>query len=133
MANDDSYTDPVGVRTLADIQALPESTTDIQVLDVLDDELAFAVARLSLLRRLWGSGNSDITDAGVRALATLKERQELDLEWPGAITDAALDVLATLPRLRYVDVMFCSGLTRAGIARLRQACPMLKVDTDYEV
>lgn len=132
MTNDDSYTDPVGVRTVADVRELPESTLGIQVVGVLDDEMALAITRLSRLRRLWQSGNSRITDSGIRALASLKELEELDLEWSEAITDAALDVLATLPRLRYVDVMFCSGLTAVGIASLKQACPTLHIDHDYE-
>jgi hypothetical protein len=128
MANDNP---PVVVRAPTDVRELPESTSDVHVMDVLDDEMVLALTRLPRLRLLWQSGNSRITDAGIRALASLDKLEELDLEWSGAITDDALEILATFPNLRYVDLSFCSGLTGAGLARLRHARPTLTIDTEY--
>lgn len=130
MSNGDSL---IIVRALGDVAELSGATSEIQVMDVLDDEMALALTRLPRLRVLWQAGNSRITDSGVRDLASLSDLEDLDLEWSGAITDAALDVLATFPRLRSVDLAFCAGLTAAGLARLQQACPTLKIETDHKI
>jgi hypothetical protein len=95
--------------------------------------MARASTRLPNLRVLSHSGNSSITDAGVRVLATLTCLEELDLEWSERLTDDALDALAMLPRLRWVDLSFCFGVTEAGLARLRRARPEVKIELERPV
>ena len=120
--------DPTLVKSAAEVAHLPEDTTDVLV-HVLDDQVATALKSLGRLARLIHSGNSRITDAGVRALATINTIEQLDLEWSTGITDDALDAVASLPQLRNLDLSFCGGVTSDAIARLRARRPDLEIES----
>jgi len=120
--------DPTLVRTAAEVAHLPEDTTDVLV-HVLDDQVATALKSLGRLARLIHAGHSHITDAGVRALATIPTIEQLDLEWSPSITDDALEAVALLPQLRTLDVSFCLGVSPDAIARLRARRPDLEIET----
>jgi internalin A len=97
-----------------------------------------------------GLWSVSLTESGLETLATLKELQHLrlngiavsplglskltgltkltrlDLQSCARITDDVVPVLKSLPALRIVDLS-ATAVTEAGIARLRQACPNLRV------
>ncbi len=94
----------------------------------LDDSIAEALARLQRLRALVASGNSLITDAGLRSLERLQTLEALDLEWSDAITGGGLQSFAKLPRLKWLDLSFCAGVTAPEVAELRQALPNCEIE-----
>jgi hypothetical protein len=71
------------------------------------------------------SGNS-LTDRGVASLAGLARLTHLNLYANPGVTDESVDALGRLPALQRVDV-WQTGISRAGIARLRKLRPGLEI------
>lgn len=89
------------------------------------DQTAAFLAGAPYLASLDMSG-TQVTNAGVAALTRLRHLTELSLSRT-RLTDDAVELLARLPALKRVFV-WRSGLSKAGIAQLRQRRPSLRVE-----
>jgi hypothetical protein len=67
-----------------------------------------------------------ITDAGLKHLRRLRKLRELHIREAPHLTDACLEYLADLHQLEVLELMG-TQVTDAGITKLRQALPNLKV------
>jgi hypothetical protein len=119
--------EPVRVASVAEVKALPLETESVFAKD-LSDDIAAALARLPRLQRLFQSGSSSITDAGLRSLARISSLEVLDLEWCAQITDDGIAALGGLKSLRWIDLGFCGRVTQCAADRLRSALPGLEID-----
>ena len=91
-----------------------------------------AMATLGSLKRLnldhvgYPEENVALTDKGVQELAKLN-----NLEWihlgKTQVGDAGLEALATLPNLKELIITFCPNVTDAGVKKLQDARPELKI------
>lgn len=114
------------VDTVADIEQLQGDTVGIFIRGLTDEKLDAVASRVPKLRHLVADGNNQVTDEGLVHLARLSNLEALDLEW-SAVTDTGLRRIAAAARLRWIDLGFCTGVTSAGLAWLRQARPDLEV------
>jgi uncharacterized membrane protein/mono/diheme cytochrome c family protein len=94
----------------------------------LDDDDLAALGELGAVTQLRLSGNR-ITDRGVAALARLPKLTSLNLYGNAGVTDAGVDALGRIATLRQV-YLWQTGVTSAGVARLRAARPDLAVQLD---
>jgi tetratricopeptide (TPR) repeat protein len=79
-------------------------------------------------------GSDKITNDGLKHLAKLKELRSLTLDVPpnrfgggNPITDPGLEHLRGLTKLEHLSIS-ATGVTSAGVKRLQQALPKLKID-----
>ena len=91
----------------------------------IGDEGVAILVTLPKLRRL-EMGKTRVTDEGLEHLSRAKYLVSLNLANTG-ITDAGLSHLARLDCLELVYLVNCPGCTPQGVARLRQARPILQV------
>jgi len=91
----------------------------------IGDRTAALLERAAILAHL-DLGGTQVTDAGVAALARLPHLSELVLV-QARLTDQAVEHLAGMPALQHI-YLFKSGVSKAGIARLRERKPDLHVD-----
>ena len=69
-----------------------------------------------------------ITDRSLEILSRLTTLERLEFYEIAGITDAGMKALATLPRLREVSIEGSSQVTRAGVA---QFAPQVRVKYDH--
>ncbi|HET7133493.1 MAG TPA: DUF2231 domain-containing protein [Gammaproteobacteria bacterium] len=91
----------------------------------LDDNELANIGKFTELTRLRLSRNQ-LTDATVARFASMTHLERLNLYANAGVTDASVDTLAAIPSLRRLDV-WQTGITEAGIARLRQLRPELEL------
>jgi hypothetical protein len=91
----------------------------------LGDELLTDIGKLTELARLRLSRNA-LTDRAISSLATLPRLERLNLYANPGITDASVEALVRFASLRRLDV-WQTGISAAGVARLRQLRPDLGV------
>ena len=72
------------------------------------------------------SEHSDLTDNGMRHLATLPALRHIQLYDSGRITDHGLAALHGLPTLEWIE-LYGTSVTEDGVAELQRALPRLKV------
>ena len=89
-----------------------------------DDELA-DIGKFTELTRLRLSRNQ-LTDRTVMQFVSMPHLERLNLYANPGITDASVETLASIPSLRRLDV-WQTGITEAGLARLRQLRPDLEL------
>jgi uncharacterized membrane protein len=120
VGNDLDAAQLAALRTAADSIA----SLDLQSAGLDDAALANfdAFGSLTSLR----VSNNEIGDAGVVALQGLANLEVLNLYGNAAISDASVDALASLTSLQSLYV-WNTGITPAGIARLREQRPGLEV------
>jgi mono/diheme cytochrome c family protein len=94
----------------------------------LDDNELKDIGRFTELTRLRLSRN-EITDRTVAEFKSMPHLERLNLYANPGVTDASVDVLAALPALRRVD-LWQTGISDAGIARLRELRPDLELQTE---
>ena len=90
------------------------------------------MAAISSLKRLnldnvgHPDDNVALTDKGIQELDKLQ-----NLEWihlgKTQVGDAGLDALATLPKLKELIITHCPNVTDAGVKKLQDAKPALKI------
>jgi hypothetical protein len=119
-----------GARIVADQMAVLLTAADrIVELDLQDgglgDELLTDIGKLTELARLRLSRNA-LTDRAISSLATLPRLERLNLYANPGITDASVEALVRFASLRRLDV-WQTGISAAGVARLRQLRPDLGV------
>lgn len=93
--------------------------------NVTDDGLR-QVATLPQIETLLLDGTAGITDDGVSALSTMKQLRTLRLNRT-PVTDAALTRLAALRRLESLDLTGCTAVTPEAVSALRKSLPKCKV------
>jgi hypothetical protein len=119
-----------GARVVADqIAVLLTAADQIVELDLqdagLEDELLTDTGKFTELTRLRLSRNA-LTDRAIARLASLPRLERLNLYANPAITDASVEALVRFAPLRRLDV-WQTGISAAGLARLRQLRPDLEV------
>jgi hypothetical protein len=119
-----------GTRLVADQMAVLLIASDqIVELDLqdagLEDELLADVGKLTALTRLRLSRNA-LTDRAIARLAGVPRLERLNLYANPGITDASVEALVRFAPLRRLDV-WQTGISAAGLARLRQLRPDLEV------
>jgi Leucine-rich repeat (LRR) protein len=72
------------------------------------------------------SGNSGITDAGLKLLCKLTSLEVLELSNNSQITDAGIEYLNSLRKLQYLDLTN-TKTTAAGVKRLQQLLPKCNI------
>ena len=91
----------------------------------LEDSALADVGRLAEVTRLRLSHN-ELTDRAVAALSGMKRLERVNLYSNPGITDASVYALVGMKSLRRLDV-WNTGMTQAGMARLRELRPDLDV------
>jgi uncharacterized membrane protein len=119
-----------GARIVADqMAALLTAADQIVELDLqdagLEDESLTDTSKFTELTRLRLSRNA-LTDRAIAGLASLPRLERLNLYANPAITDASVEALVRFAPLRRLDV-WQTGISAAGLARLRQLRPDLEV------
>jgi Planctomycete cytochrome C len=119
-----------GARIVADQMAVLLTAADqIVELDLqdagLEDESLNDIGNFAELTRLRLSHNA-LTDRAIARLASLPRLERLNLYANPGITDARVEALVRLATLRRLD-MWQTGVSAAGLARLRQLRPDLDV------
>jgi len=111
--------EPVEVRSVGDIKALPETTSSILIRgsDLLPEECAELI-RLTGLRSLEWGDQAKIPESAYEHLAKLKTLEEIDLVSHSEPTDECLRLLSGMTRLKKVRLTATSQLTDAGVAHL---------------
>lgn len=115
----------------SDIQTLA-AVSDNQVIDLsvedagLSDSDIAPIGRLTALTHLRLDDN-ELTDQSFQVLSSLTKLVELNLYNNRRISDAGVQMLAGMKSLRRV-YLFQTGLTKDGIAKLRQLRPDLQVN-----
>lgn len=92
----------------------------------LTDDGLRKVATLPQIETLLLDGTAGITDDGVGALSTMKQLRTLRLNRT-PVTGLALTRLAALRRLESLDLTGCSAVTPEAVAAFRKALPKCKV------
>ena len=90
-----------------------------------EDESLTDIGKFTELTRLRLSRNA-LTDRAIASLASLPRLERLNLYANPAITDASVEALGRFAPLRRLDV-WQTGISAAGLARLRQLRPDLEV------
>lgn len=122
-----------GARVVAQFMALLETAADqivelnLQDAGLDDDELA-NLSHFTELRRLRLSRN-ELTDKTVAAFASMPYLERLNLYANRGVTDASVEPLAQIASLRRLDV-WRTGITEAGIGRLRELRPDLEIQDE---
>jgi hypothetical protein len=119
-----------GARLAADqVAVLLTASDQIVELDLQDagieDELLADVGKFTELTRLRLSRNA-LTDRAIARLAGVPRLERLNLYANPGITDASVEALVRFTPLRRLDV-WQTGISAAGLARLRQLRPDLEV------
>ena len=94
----------------------------------LDDDGLAALGELAAVTELRLSHNK-ITDRGVGALARLPKLKSLNLYGNAGVTDAGVEALGRIATLRQL-YLWQTGVTSAGVAKLRAARPDIAVQLD---
>ncbi|MFN0130004.1 MAG: hypothetical protein ACKV19_25345 [Verrucomicrobiales bacterium] len=84
------------------------------------------LATLTQVERLLLDGNPAITDDGIVALAVMKQLRTLRLSRT-PVTDAALTPLTALRRLESLELVGCPGVTPEGMAAIQAALPKCRI------
>jgi mono/diheme cytochrome c family protein len=92
----------------------------------LDDAAVAPVTQLSNLTQL-RLNNDKLTDKAVRALSSLTRLTVLGLYGNSSITDASLPVIGGMKSLKK-SFLWGTGVTAAGVQKLRQSRPDLTID-----
>ncbi|MDB6005062.1 MAG: hypothetical protein JWR15_2049 [Prosthecobacter sp.] len=164
-ADDKAPADPAVVAAMQKVNASGAS-----LMPVAADAKAFRFTALNVAKEFGDAGleplvpiadkiasldiaRSKVTDAGLKALAGMKNLKELHLEGTG-ITDAGLDQLKGLGELEYINLyntkvtdagvaklaglsklkavyLWQSGVTKAGVAALKAKLPNAHIDTGW--
>jgi hypothetical protein len=97
--------------------ALPalEKANLVEIDGLTDQSLAF-IGKLSGLKEL-NLGDSQVTNAGLKPLAWLRNLETLDVGWTKDVGDEGLATLAGLPKLRVLG-LGGTKVSDAGLARL---------------
>lgn len=98
-------------RFLLGLPALENA--DLVECDGLNDESLVHIGKLTGLRSL-NLGDAQVSNAGLKSLAGLKNLESLDLGWTKDVGDAGLPLLAKLPRLKVLG-LGGTKVTDAGI------------------
>jgi len=72
-------------------------------------------------------GGTEITDAGLKEVAKLKQLTSLELAGCEQITDTGLKEVAKLQKLTYLDLSCYEQITDAGVAQLQKALPKCEI------
>ena len=94
--------------TNAGLQAIPENCPNLTTLNL---------------------SYTNITDAGLKEIAKLKQLTTLDLA-NSHITDAGIRAIPeNCPKLTYLDLRYCEMITDEGLTQLRTALPHCNIKT----
>jgi hypothetical protein len=122
LARDESLVHLQGLGSLEELHLLdPKGLTD-HGLARIAGITSLKVLQIDPPPSVWPA----ISDEGLRHLEALKRLERLSVR--GArLSDEGIGRLRTLPRLAELDIEGCSGVTAAGVRRLKEARPNLKV------
>ena len=97
--------------------------TVLEANGLMTDAVLARVAALDHVTTLNFGGSRQLTDAGLRHLASMPQLEHLDLsEYPGGkLTDRGLEVLQHLPNLRTFEMTWQRGISDKGVANLRSS------------
>jgi len=104
----------------------PVRSVDLGLCDVTDAGLK-ELAALKQLQSLNLIRCEKVTDAGLKELAALKQLQSLDLRGCDKVTDAGLKELAALKQLQSLKLQGCKLVSNDGVDKLKRAIPKLQV------
>lgn len=139
-----------GVTHLPELPNLKNLSWDLAIL--LGDKATTVLTRVPNLESLWMGGTkvsdagveniarlshlkfltlayTQVTDAGLPHIAKLTDLEVLYLQSLKQVTDASLPHLESLKKLKYVNLQ-ATGVTAAGVARLKAALPACEVISD---
>lgn len=118
-----------GLHTLAQLN-LPElKTLHIGFTDNISDAGLKDIASLAHLTRLGLIGCSKLTDQGLREIVSMPSLEDLDLRASPWVTDRTLEVLAHGKGLRGISLSGCRNYTPAGLDKLKKALPGCWIET----
>lgn len=112
----------------ADLKLVAKLTElEVLKLDAANNVTDAGLKELATLKNLQdlGLGSTKVTDAGLKELAGFKKLQKLNLNFT-KVTDAGLKVLASLDKLDTLGLSF-TEVTADGVKKLQESLPKCKI------